>query len=285
DRITGEPIWPIEEKPVPQSDVVGEKASPTQPIPTKPPPFEQQGLTLDDLVDFTPEINRLAREAVKGYRLGPLYNPPSLLSEDNGGSFVIPGANGGINWNMSSADPELGVNYIGSNTSGGPVALAPPVGRDGALSSDMDYTQGRGGRPSVGGSIPLTKPPYGRIVALDLKSGSHLWTVANGDTPEHIKNHPLLRRVKNLPKTGKSGNYGTMVTRSLLFTGEGRGGDPKVHAYNKTSGEVVASIDLPGPQSGLPMTYMHNGKQYIVMTIMSRDLPAEFVALALPDAQ
>ncbi|MBT5872641.1 MAG: PQQ-binding-like beta-propeller repeat protein [Candidatus Latescibacteria bacterium] len=293
DRVTGEPIWPFEEKPVPQSDVPGEKTSPTQPIPTKPPPFEQQGLTEADLVDFTPEINRLAREAVKGFRLGPVYNPPSVLTDDNGGSFVIPGANGGINWNMSSADPVLGVNYIGSNTSGGPIALAPPVGRDGTSSSDMDYTQGRGGRPSVGGdpnnprgpSIPLTKPPYGRIVALDLQSGTHLWTVANGDTPEHIKNHPLLRRVKNLPKTGKAGNYGTMVTKSLLFAGEGRGGDPKIHAYDKTSGEVVASIELPGPQSGLPMTFMHEGKQYIVMTIMSRDLPAELVALTLPDAE
>ena len=293
DRETGVPIWPMEETPVPQTDVPGETSSPTQPIPTKPPPFEQQGLSVDDLIDLTPEINRLAREAIKGYRIGPVYTPPSLVTETNKGTIIFPGTNGGINWNMSSADPVLGINYIGSNTSGGAVAIAPPpVNEDtGQPVSDMTYTQGRAARPTVGAdpenprgtTLPLTKPPYGRIVALDLKTGTHQWMVANGDTPERIKNHPLLKRVKNLPKTGKTGNFGTMVTKSLLFAGESRGGDPMFHAYNKETGEVIHSIELPAPQSGLPMTYMHEGKQYLVMTIMSRNVPAEFVAITLPD--
>jgi quinoprotein glucose dehydrogenase len=287
DRVSGEPIWPIEETEVPKSDVPGEWTSPTQPIPTKPPPFEHQGISDENLVDFTPEIKRLAQEALKGYRVGPLYTPPSVLSETHKGTVVLPGANGGINWNMSSLDPILGVNYIGSNTSYGAVALTKP---DEGV-SDLDFTQGRSPRPEVGvdpenprnSGIPILKPPYGRIVALDLNKGEHLWTVANGDTPERIKNHPLMKRVGNLPRTGKSGNFGTMVTKALVFAGESRGGDPVFHAYNKENGDLVATVSLPAPQSGLPMTYLHNGKQYIVMTIMSRAVPAELVAIALPD--
>lgn len=292
DRMTGEPIWPIEEVETPQSDVPGEKTSPTQPIPTRPPPWERQGISEEDLVDFTPEIKRMAQEAVKGYRLGPLYTPPSLMTKNRKGTLAVPGGKGGVNWNMSPLDPETGINYICSVTSPEPYALMEPRldQKTGRPVSDLDYYRGRRRIPTIRINpgdrsepwIPVVKPPWGRITAIDMKTGAPLWMVPNGDTPEEIKNHPLLKGV-DLPPTGKNSLTGSLLTRTLLFAGEGRTGDPKFHAYDKKTGRVVASIGLPAPQTGLPMTFMHDGKQYIVMTVASKSNPAEFVALALPD--
>ncbi|MBT5876326.1 MAG: PQQ-binding-like beta-propeller repeat protein [Candidatus Latescibacteria bacterium] len=282
DRVTGEPIWPIEEREVPQSDVPGERTSPTQPHPTNPAPWEQQGISEADLVDFTPAVKREAIKVLSQFRSGPLFTPASLGDAEDGtqGVIQIPGANGGVNWNMTSFDPILGVNYIPSNTSISRLAL-----QTGSDESGVDFHQSFGRVSTrVFGEILLSKPPWGRITAIDMTSGDHMWMVANGDTPQAVKDLPQLRRA-NVPKTGKATRVTSMVTSTLLFAGEGYGGDPFLHAYDKSTGDVVASIELPAAMSGMPSTFMHDGKQYIVFTIGERGMPAEFVALTLPDAE
>jgi quinoprotein glucose dehydrogenase len=281
DRVTGQPIWPMEEKTVPASDVPGERASPTQPFPSKPAPFEWQGVSEATLTDFTPAVRAKALEIFKQYRMGPLFTPPSLSEAPDGtkGTIQVPGANGGVNWNMTCFDPETGVNFIPSNTSISLLALRKPEPDE----SDMDLFSAGLRAPTVDG-IPLIKPPWGRIVAVDMNTGEHKWMVPNGDTPKNIKEHPLLKGV-DIPKTGKANRFGSLVTKTLLFVGEGYDGDPYFHAYDKATGQLVASIQLPAAQSGMPMTYMHNGKQYIVMTIGASGFPAELVALALPDEE
>ncbi len=293
NRETGEPVWPIEERAVPQSDVPGEKTWPTQPFVTKPPAFEMQGLTEDDLIDFTPELRAQAIEALKGYRLAPHpFIPPSVYDPENGqkGSIVMPGANGGANIPGGLAvDAETGILYAATTRGGSVYSLVPGSERNiggryrGAKPgpSTMNYVQGPGGRPAVAG-LPVWKPPYGSIVATDLKTGEQLWVLPNGNTPDSIKNHPALQGI-DIPNTGQRSHANVLVTKTLLFYGEGRSGRPLFHAVNKKTGEEIAKIDLPAQTNTAPMTYLHEGKQYIVCAVAGRGVEAELVALRLPD--
>jgi quinoprotein glucose dehydrogenase len=279
DRITGEPIWPIEERPVPRSDTPGEWTSPTQPFPTRPAPYERQGVTQDDLIDFTPELRQQALEISREYRFGPLYTPVSRVDAPDGtrGTFQAPGANGGTNiMGGAAVDPETGMLYVASQGGVSRISLESDPQR-----SEMRYvSQGPGGLRGPQG-LPLFRPPYGRITAIDLSSGEHRWMIPNGDTPEAVRNHPALRGV-TIPRTGKNAHANLLVTRTLLFYGEGRGGGPLFHAVDKETGAEIASIELPAPTNATPITYLHRGRQYIVVAIASADLPAELVALALP---
>ncbi len=277
DRETGEPIWEMQERAVPQTDVPGEWTSPTQLFPTKPPAYDRQGISDDDLVNFTPEILARARQAVKPYRMGPLFQPASLANAEDGtiGTLSLPGTLGGSNWEGAAYDPDTGMLYIPSRTDVAVLSLVP-----GAEFSAVDWIQGPARTPNVDG-IPIVQPPWGRITALDLTTGEMAWWIANADTPDRIANHPLLKGV-DLERTGIPTRAGLLATKTLLFAGEGQGGNPIFRAHDKSSGEILAEIDLPASQTGLPMTYAHQGKQYIVMSV-SGDGPAQFVALTLPN--
>lgn len=277
DRETGAPIWEMEEREVPQSDVPGEWTSPTQLFPTKPPAYDRQGFEEGDLVDFTPEILAKAKEAVKPYRMGPLFLPPSLANADDGtiGALSLPGTLGGSNWEGAAYDPDTGVIYVPSRTDVAVLSLVP-----GAEFSTVDWIQGPARTPNVDG-LPIVQPPWGRITALDLNSGDMKWWIANADTPARVANHPLLEGVE-LDRTGIPTRAGLLATKTLLFAGEGQGGSPVFRAHNKETGEIIAEIDLPASQTGLPMTYAHEGKQYIVMAV-SGNGPAQIIALTLRD--
>ena len=281
DRETGEPIWPIEELPVPIGDVPGEWYSPTQPIPSIPAPFDRQGFTEDDLIDWTPEIKALALEAIEGFRLSPsVYSPPSLQDAADGtrGTLGLPSATGGANWEGSALDPETGILYVPSRTALAVLSLNKDEDSDLALSQSFGVRV-----PRVQG-LEIAKPPYGRITAIDMNSGDHLWMIANADTPDSIKNHRVLEGVE-IPRTGVPTRAGIFVTKTLLFAGEGTGGrgaSPIFRAIDKQTGEVLAEIDLPNNQSGLPFTYEHDGKQYIALFVSGGGQAAELVAYALP---
>ncbi|MBI4484619.1 MAG: pyrroloquinoline quinone-dependent dehydrogenase [Acidobacteria bacterium] len=285
DRVTGRPVWPIEERPVPQTDVPGEWTSPTQPIPTKPPAFDRIGFTHDDLIDFTPELRRLAIEALRPYRMGPLYVPPSLMDGPDGtrGSIMLPGNRGGANWNAGAVDPETGFLYVASVTR--PTLLQLVT----AESTDLRYvaTALAPPLPTIDG-LPLQKPPYGRIVAFDMNTGEIAWQMANGDTPPAIRNHPKLAGVQ-VPRTGSISHAGLLATKTLLFAGEGDGGMPAFRAHDKQTGRILWETSLPaGPQTGLPVTYMYGGKQYIVFATggsAQTGTPALLVAYALASQQ
>jgi quinoprotein glucose dehydrogenase len=260
DRVTGDPLWPIVERPA----------------------FDRQGVTLDDLVDFTPEIRARAVEALKGYRLGAMYQPPSLAAAPDGtkGTIILPGVQGGAQWEHGAADPETGLLYVGSATQPSLVALEK------SGESDMDYIAiARAGVPSVEG-LPIVKPPYGRITAIDLKSGEIAWQVANGDTPPAIRNHPLLKGLA-VPRTGSRSRAGLLATRTLLFAGEGWGGQPFFRALDKATGATLWEMALPAVQTGPPMTYLHQGRQYVAFTVgdQERGIPARLIALALEGPQ
>ncbi len=277
DRRTGKPLWPIVERPVPKSDVPGEWSSPTQPIPTKPPAFDRQGVGPDDLVDFTPEIHAAALEAVKGLRMGPVFSPESLENAPDGthGTLVLPSYGGGANWEGGAVDPETGILYVGSETNPVVEALRPDPEH-----TDVRYVFAPGQVPHPMG-LPLVKPPYGRITAIDMNRGENVWMVPNGDTPQKIKDNPALKGLK-IPPTGKPMQAELLVTKTLLFAGEGWGGDPILRAYDKATGKVVAQIELPGQVGGLPMSYAVGGRQFIVVSVGRPD-PAQLIALALPD--
>ncbi|MBI4544210.1 MAG: PQQ-binding-like beta-propeller repeat protein, partial [Gemmatimonadetes bacterium] len=242
DRLTGKPVWPIVERPVPRSDTPGEWTSPTQPFPSRPRAFERQGATVDELIDFTPELRAQALELVKEFRLGPLYTPVSRVEAPDGtkGTIQVPGANGGTNiMGGAAVDRETGILYVASQGGHSRIALEHNPER-----SEMRYvSQGPGGLRGPQG-LPLLKPPYGRITAIDLNTGEHLWMIPNGDTPESVKNHPALRGV-SLPRTGKSAHANVLVTKTLLFYGEGRGGGRSFHAVDKRTGEELAALELP----------------------------------------
>ncbi|MEX0618438.1 MAG: PQQ-binding-like beta-propeller repeat protein [Pseudohongiellaceae bacterium] len=279
-RETGESLFPIEERRVPQSDVPGEWSAPTQPYPLLPAPYDRQGFQKDDLADFTPGIAARAREIASRYRMSPsLYQPPSLYEDpDDGtlGTLHLPSSTGGSNWEGGAYDPETGILYISSRTA--PSVLSLVHDPD---ASSVRYIHGGGRTPSISG-IPLVKPPYGRITAINMVSGEHVWQVVNGDTPEDLVNHPLLEGV-DLPRTGKPTRSGLVLTETLLFSGEGPGGDPVLWAHDKTSGEIIAKIDMPGAVTGVPMTFMVDGKQYLAMATSDFSSPAKIVTLALPD--
>ena len=277
DRETGEPVWPIEERPVPPSDVPGERASPTQPFPTRPAPFDVQGIREDHLIDFTPELRAEALEIVKDYRIGPIYTPPVLLDSAGGrlGMLMVPGALGAAAWEGGAVDPETGVLYVGSSTVVTNVALAPDP-----EATDMDFIQARSApTPTVRG-LPLLKPPYGRVTAIDLTTGEPLWMIPNGDTPRSVAEHPALAGLE-VPPTGKATRAGTLVTRTLLFAGEGWGGDPWLRAIDKATGRVLHRVELPGTQNGHPITYVANGRQYIALSVGAPGQVPEVIALAV----
>jgi quinoprotein glucose dehydrogenase len=300
ERATGQPVWPIEERAVPQSSTPGEDISPTQPFPTKPPAFERQGFTEADIIDFTPELHSRALEIASHYAFGPLFTPPSLMTDGKKGTLALPGAWGGGNWNTGAFDPETGIYYAVSMTQPTAYGLAKATDPKATIAywipfeglnsgrlpgeivdSDFDETGGL----NVDG-VPLWKPPYGRITALDLNQGTKLWTVANGDGPI---NHPLLKGL-NLPPLGDPGRPVALVTKTLLFVGDasnaivghaGIAGAARFRAYDKSTGQVVAQIDLPVGTTGGPMTYLAGGKQIIVVPVGGKGYGAGWIALGL----
>ena len=295
DRVTGEPVWPIEERPVPASTVPGEQAAPTQPFPTRPAPFDRQGVSNDDLIDFTPELAAEARRIASEYQLGPIYTPPILAGQDGlRALLMVPQMTGGANWQGGAVDAETGILYVASVTAPTVAGLVNDPDR-----STMDFVGGGGRRRGAAArqgcgeigplGLPLIKPPWGRITAIDLNSGEHLWMIPNGDTPDCVRDHPALSGV-DIPRTGKPERSGILVTKTLVFAGEGGGlfatptwaGGEMFYAYDKQTGETIWEMELPKRQSGVPMTYMIDGKQYIVMAMSARGEPAELVALTLP---
>jgi glucose dehydrogenase len=286
DRITGKPVWPIVERPVPQSTVPGEHSSPTQPIPTKPPPFDRQGVAMDDLIDFTPELRAEAIEIVKHYVTGPVFMPPSVVGDgpnDTKGTIQLPGSVGGADWTGAGFDPETGMLYVPSMTNPFVANLVPGNPQQ----TNLRYRASTRALLMGPQGLPLMKPPYGRITAIDLNRGEHAWMVPNGDGP---RDHPLLKAL-NLPPLGHASRGAPLVTKTLLFAPDGDqmntrtppgGGGTKFRALDKATGKTVWETDLDAGVTGAPMTYLYKGKQYIVKPIGGRDHPAEFVALTLP---
>ena len=281
DRATGDPVWPIEERSVEtDTDLDGDVLSPTQPFPTKPLPFEDQGASIDQLVDFTPEIRALAVEAVRNHRLGGLFTPP-MLSEENGlqGTIQRPAIAGGANWNGSAVDPETGLLYIPSENAFSVMHYYTPDPADGG---NLNLTQGGfDTAPLMPQGLPLFKPPYSRMTAIDLNTGDHAWMQPNGDG-DRYRRHPMLRGL-NLPPLGGEGRGGPVLTKTLLIsalTAGGADGGPRLVARDKTTGVIVGSVDLPAGAIGTPMTYMHEGTQYVALTVGG--VVPELIALALP---
>jgi quinoprotein glucose dehydrogenase len=279
DRTNGNPLWGMEERPVPASTVPGEKLAATQPFPLKPAPFERLGLTENDLIDYTPQLRAEALKALEGYQWGKPYQPPSVVSETNKGTVILPGYGGGGNWQSGAADPETGFVYIPSVTSISTIGLNK---NDPARSGvDADFTMGGPG-PQMPSRLPIVKPPYGRITAYNMNTGDVAWMVPNGDTPPNIKSNPALAGL-TIPKTGSPSIAGLLVTKTLLIAGEGSGGQPVLHAYDKATGAEVWQTALPGPQTSLPMTYMANGRQFVVMGVRGvQGGAAQLVAFAIP---
>ncbi len=275
DRVTGEPVWPIEERPVPQSDVPGESTWPTQPFPTKPPPFAEQGVSLDDAFDLTPELKAAAQQEMKGYRLGPIYTPPSVE-----GTLTRPGALGGANWGGAAFDPDTSYLYVKSSEgllfarleraerstrtgTDSPVeapSLGPGVTE--RWPSDAEWTMASS-RGAFMGGLPLLKPPYGTLTAIDLDEGTIAWRVTLGSTPG-LRNHPALQGVRLPAQLGAQGPPGAIVTKGgLVFVG---GGDTALHALDKATGKELWRALLPQPTTGTPMTYRTaSGRQYVVI--------------------
>jgi len=342
DRVSGKPVWPIEERPVPQTDVPGEKTSPTQPFPSKPPAYSRNGVLESDLIDFTPELKAAGLEAAKRYRLGPVFLPPLVSKLEGPIAALTSGTlSGGVNWPGSAYDPELHAFFTHAcNACIAPLGLVAPPKEF----SDLDYVMGtagatfrpivgggegeaadaprparpaappppptpppapaggaaaggRGGAPPAGGGfgatvqgLSIVKPPYGVVVGINLDKGELMWSTPHGDTPDAVRNHPALRGM-NIPKTGQTGNVGIVVTKSLIVVG-----DPSVtttpehprgamlRAYDKTNGKEVGAVWMPAPQSGSPMTYQVDGKQYIVVAVSGGNYSGEYIAFSLPAA-
>jgi len=314
NRETGEPVWPIDEKPVPKGDVPGEWYSPTQPYPSKPPAYDRQGLSIDDLIDWTPALRAEAEKRMSRYRIGPIFTPPVVSKVDGPlATLALAATSGGTNWQGGSYDPETHVLYAPSQRSVSVMGLVPPT----PDVSDMNFVQGSaltgarrsGGagaeagldRPSGGpaaelaaGSLvidglPIIKPPYGSITAIHMDRGEILWQVAHGETPDEIRNHPALKGL-TIPRTGRAGNFGVLVTKTLAIAGEaGMFTNPQgqrgamLRAYDKATGQEKGAVFMAAPQSGTPMTYMLNGRQYIVVAISGGGYSGEFVAYRLPN--
>jgi quinoprotein glucose dehydrogenase len=305
DRVTGQPIWPIEERQVPQGDVPGEKYSKTQPFPTRPAAYERQGLAIDDLIDFTPELRAEAVKAIAPYKIGPVFTPP-VVSTAGGPIATLQMASqaAATNWPGGSYDPETHVLYVNSQSAVATLGLVPPPP---GAAPDVRYHQGTvlagprtsGGSGAAGGGgaavtaptvqgLPLIKPPYGRMSAISLDTGNILWQVPHGETPDTIKNHPALKGV-TIPRTGRPGHVGSLVTRTLVISGEpGFGTTPSgqrgamLRAYDKKTGAEAGAVYMPAPQTGSPMTYMLNGRQYLVVAISGGSYSGELLAFRLP---
>jgi quinoprotein glucose dehydrogenase len=328
DRVTGKPVWPIEEKPAPQGSVPGEWYSPTQPIPSKPPAYARNGISVDDLIDFTPALRDQAQTLIAKYKIGPVFTPPVESKLDGPlATLTLGTASGGTNWPGGSYDPETHTVYAyACNACVTPIGLVRPPKE----LSDMDFVAGtagqearmrtgpgenagadsivaprggggRGAPPRAGGGggggltvqgLPLIKPPYATISAINLDRGDIVWQVAHGETPDNIRNHAALKG-RDIPRTGQSGyNIGTLVTKSLMIAGDSlittspsgaRGA--MLRAYDKSSGKEVGSVLMPAPQSGSPMTYVWNGRQYIVVAVSGGPYSGEYRAYRLPEEQ
>jgi quinoprotein glucose dehydrogenase len=307
DRATGKPLWPIEERPVEKGDVPGEWYSPTQPFVTKPPAYERQGVTIDDLIDYTPELRAEATKLVSMYKLGPIFTPPVVSKwEGPRGTLIIPEVTGGANWQGGSFDPETKRFYIFTNVAIASLGLAPPE----ATQSDMLYVRGAarnpnpppapapgapaaGGPPAGGGGgglnvrgLPLIKPPYGTISAIDMNKGDLMWKIPHGDTPDNVKNNPALKGL-TIPRTGRTGRIGVLTTKTLLIAGEGGfattpdGRGAYLRAYDKATGADAGQVFMPAPQTGSPMTYMLNGTQYVAVAVSGPGFPGELLVFKL----
>jgi quinoprotein glucose dehydrogenase len=321
DRVTGQPVWPIVEKPVPQSDVPGEKTSPTQPFPTKPPAYARNWLNVpDDLIDFTPEMRAQARDILARYKTGPMFLPP-VIGDPNKflAAIDLGNASGGTNWPGAGYDPETHVVYAQANQSAvTPISLrTPPPGF-----SDIRYVMGRNdtqfvvsegpgfgtaadapqrprGRGAAGGGggggfalnvqgLSLVKPPYAVISAINLDHGDLQWQVPYGETPDVVRNHPALKG-RDIPNTGQPGSVGLLVTKTLVILGDSQVTTTPAHprgamlrAYDKATGKEVGAVWMPAPQSGSPMTYLTDGRQYIVEAVSGGNYSGEYIAYALP---
>jgi quinoprotein glucose dehydrogenase len=312
DRVTGEPIWPIEERPVPKGDVPGEWYAPTQPFPTRPPAYDRQGFSVDDLIDFTPALRTEAEKLIARYRIGPIFTPPSLSRIEGPIATLTMAAQGAAtNWPGGSYDPETSILYVASQSLPRPLGLVPaPPG-----TSDLPYHQGTvlsgarrsggagsataedagGTRTTPGGAgldvqgLPLVKPPYSRISAIDLTKGEIRWQIPHGGTPDAIRNHPALKGL-TLPPTGRpENNVGTLVTKTLLIAGEANFGPTPsgrrgamLRAYDKATGREVGAIEMPAPQTGSPMTYTLDGRQHLVIAVSGAGYSGELRAYRLP---
>lgn len=312
DRATGEPIWPIEERLVEKGDVPGEWYSPTQPIPTRPAAYDRQGLAVDDLIDFTPELRAEAMKIVSQYKIGPIFTPP-VVSKMGGplATLAMAAQSAASNWPGGSYDPETQLLYVASQSAVSTLGLVPPpvaiAGvpyHQGTVLSGPRRTGGSGAGESVAGGapppaagqgnlsvqgLPLIKPPYSRISAIDLGKGAIVWQVPHGATPDTIRHHPALEHL-DIPTTGRLGNnVGTLVTRSLLIAGEGTygptpsgGRGAMLRAYHKQTGREVGAVTMPAPQTGSPMTYMLDGRQYLVVAVSGASYSGELLAFRLP---
>jgi quinoprotein glucose dehydrogenase len=323
DRVTGQPIWPIQERPVPKGDVPKEWYSPTQPFPLdahgKPFNYDSQGFVEDDLIDFTPELRAEAKQIVSKYKLGPVFTPP-VVSQAEGplATLYMAAGGGGTNWPGGSYDPETHILYVNSQKSASQLGLVPPRPE---TKNDLAFIQGNaavgaraqgapmgaaprtapalvpspaaaaaeggGGNLTVRG-LPIMKPPYGQISAIDLNKGEIIWQIAHGETPDGVRNNPALKGL-TIPRTGRPGNVGSLVTKTLLVSGEAGFGPTSTGArgamlrgYDKATGKEVGAVYIPAPQSGSPMTYMMNGKQYIVLAISGSNYSGELIAFKLP---
>ena len=339
DRVTGTPVWPIEERPVPRGDVPGETYSPTQPIPTRPPAYARNFVNIpDDIIDYTPELRAQGLKQLERYKPGPLFAPP-ILGNVSGllGTLNVGNLGGGTNWPGGGYDPETHIVYAPASNAGiGSHSLTtPPKGF-----SDIRYVRGVTGQPFVevfgpgdccaadspraiaqaaaaakaaaapppspppspaptaaapGGNaggltvqgLPMLKPPYGVLAAIHLDRGELLWQVPHGDTPDFVRNHPALKGL-DIPKTGQNGAVGLLITKTLVIMGDplvtttSRGRGAMLRAYDKATGTQVGAILLPAPQSGSPMTYSIDGRQYIVVAVSGGNYSGEYIALRLP---
>ena len=278
DRVTGEPIWPIEERAVPtDTDLEGEVPSPTQPFPTRPAPFEYQGTSIDDLVDFTPEIRQLAVAAVDRFRLGPLFTPQMLA-----GTIMRPSVGGGANWSGAAVDPETGVLYVPSVNAYSTIGISAPEPHE--QQSTLNYIRrSLSAGPVMPRGLPLWKPPYSRMTAIDMNTGDHAWMTPTGNGAR-IRNHPMLRDLGLPPLGGDAGRTGSLLTRTLLIhalVAGGSDGGPRLVAYDKATGAELASLDLPGGALGAPMTYLLDGRQHIALTVGGE--VSGLVAFRLPE--
>ncbi len=276
DRATGVPVWPIDEKPVPAPTLEGERASPTQPFPSKPPAFARQGLTANDLIDFTPQLRAEALTILEDYTWGELFTPPSLAVENgNRGTILMPGAGGGANWSGAGVDPETGILYVPSSDN----LTVPYMVTLGAEESNFNYL--RLSNQGVRGpqNLPILKPPYSTVTAIDMNRGEILWQVANGEDAVGVTDNPALAGL-DLPPLGGGGRHPLLITATLLIHAQNTTTGPQLIARNKATGEEVGAIALPAAAGGAPMSYSLNGKQYIALSIRGADVP-ELVVFTL----
>lgn len=292
NRVTGEPVWPIEERPVPQNGVPGDVLSPTQPFPTRPAPYSNLGYHEEDLIDFTPELKAEAKAIADQYVKGPMYTPPSLVGPNikTKGTIVYPGYGGGSNWNGGAVDPETNRMFVPTRN----IFMSVGLREADPAKSKLRYVVGSGGEGNGGTmrgprGLPMNKPPWSLINATDMNTGTHVWSRSIGGAPDWVRKHPALAGLElDFDNMGQiSARPSPLVTKTLLFLSEsgnigGDPGGPMFRAYDKATGKVLAEHVLPGKTSGAPMTYSHKGRQYIVVAVSEQGHPAELVALALP---